>query len=59
MRVHASSRIRLQPGSHTLTAHAELIHFIVRNSTSSSEVVGTADSEAVTTTLSTTNPTAR
>jgi hypothetical protein len=59
MRVHASSRIRLQPGSHTLTAHAELMHFILRNSTSSSEVVGTADSEAVTTTLSTTNPTAR
>ena len=53
MRVHASSRIRLQPGRHTFTAHAELIHLIVRNSSISSNVAGTADSEAVTTTLST------
>jgi hypothetical protein len=59
MRVHASSRIRLQPGSGTLTAHAELIHFIARNSSSSSEVVGTADSEAVITTISAKDPAPR
>ena len=56
VRVHASSRVQLQPGTHTATAHAELLHILVRNSLSSSELVGTADSEAVTTTLSTANP---
>jgi hypothetical protein len=54
--VHASSRVQLQPGTHTATAHAELLHILVRNSSISSELVGTADSEAVTTTLSTANP---
>jgi len=56
VRVHASSRVQLQPGTHTATAHAELLHLVVRNSSISSELVGTADSEAVTTTLSTENP---
>jgi hypothetical protein len=56
VKVHASSRVQLQPGTHTATAHAELLHILVRNSSSSSELVGTADSEAVTTTLATANP---
>jgi hypothetical protein len=56
VKVHASSRVQLQPGTHTATAHAELLHILVRNSSISSELVGTADSEAVTTTLSTANP---
>ena len=59
VRVHAFSRVRLQPGRYTATAHAELIRLVVRNSSVSSKVVGTADSEAVTTTLSTTDRTAR
>lgn len=59
MRVHASSRVRLRPGSLTLTAHTELLHFIERNSSRSSEVVGTADSEAVITTISAKDPAAR
>jgi hypothetical protein len=55
VKVHASSRMQLQPGTHTAIAHAELLH-IVRDSSVSSEVVGTADSEAVTSTFSTANP---
>lgn len=54
LKVHASSRVQLQPGTHTATAHAELLH-IVRDSSASSELVGTADSEAVTITLSLAN----
>jgi hypothetical protein len=56
VRVHASSGARLQPGSHALTAHAELLHIITRGSSISSELAGTADAEAVTLTLSTTDP---
>jgi hypothetical protein len=41
--VHASSRVRLQGGTHSLTAHAELL----RLSHGSSELVGTADSHAI------------
>jgi hypothetical protein len=59
MKVHASSRVQLQPGTHTATAHAELLHLVARDSSISSEVVGTADSETVTTTLTATDPTAR
>jgi hypothetical protein len=55
VKVLASSRVQLQPGTHRATAHAELLHLVVRNSSISSELVGTADSEAVTTTLSTAN----
>ena len=55
VKVHASSRVQLQPGTHKATAHAELLHIVVRDSSISSELVGTADSEAVTTTLSTPN----
>jgi hypothetical protein len=53
VKVHASSRVELQPGTHTATAHAELLHIVVRDSSGSSDIVGTADSETVTTTLST------
>ncbi len=56
VKVHASSRVQLRPGTHTATAHAELLHILVRDSSASSELVGTADSEAVTTTLATANP---
>jgi hypothetical protein len=56
VKVHASSRVQLQPGTHTAIAHAELLHTLVRDSSVSSERVGTADSEAVTTTFSTANP---
>ena len=55
VKVHASSRVQLQPGTHKATAHAELLHIVVRDSSISSELVGTADSEAVTTTPSTPN----
>jgi hypothetical protein len=55
VKVLASSRVQLQPGTHRATAHAELLHLVVRNSSISSELVGTADSETVTTTLSTAN----
>ena len=54
MKVHASSRVQLQPGKHTATAHAELLHLVARDSSISSEVVGTADSETITATLSAT-----
>lgn len=53
--VHASSRIQLNPGSHSITAHAELLR--IMNGTS--RLVGTADSEAVTKTLSKSKPSPR
>jgi hypothetical protein len=53
--VHASSRIQLNPGSHSITAHAELLR--IMNGTS--RLVGTADSEAVTKTLSKPKPSPR
>lgn len=59
MKVHASSRVQLQPGTHTASAHAELLRLVAHDSSISSEVVGTADSETVTTTLTATGPTAR
>ena len=59
MKVHASSRVQLQPGTHTVTAHAELLRLVLRDSSASWEVVGTADSETITTTLSTPAPTPR
>jgi hypothetical protein len=59
MKVHASSRVQLQPGTHTATAHAELLHLVAHDSSTSSELVGTADSETVTATLSVTAPTPR
>jgi len=55
IRVHASSRVALQPGTDLLVAHAELL----RLSHGTSERIGTADSEAVTKTLSPVAPTAR
>ena len=59
MKVHASPRVQLQPGTYTATAHAELLHLAAHDSSVSSEVVGTADSETVTTTLTATDPTPR
>lgn len=59
LKVHASSRVQLQPGTYTATAHAELLHLVAHDSSVSSEVVATADSETVTTTLTATNPTPR
>ena len=59
MKVHASSRVQLHPGTHTATAHAELLHLVAHDSSISSELVGTADSETVTATLSATDPTPR
>jgi hypothetical protein len=59
MKVHASSRVQLQPGTYTATAHAELLHLVAHDSSISSEVVGTADSETITATLSATEPTPR
>lgn len=53
--VHASSRIQLNPGSHSITAHAELLR--IMNGTS--RLVGTADSEAVAKTLSKSKPSPR
>jgi hypothetical protein len=49
VRVHASSRVELRPGTDVLVAHAELL----RLSRGTSELIGTADSEAVTKMLST------
>jgi hypothetical protein len=43
IRVHASARVQLNPGTHSITAHTEL----TRISNGKSEIVGTADSEAV------------
>jgi len=54
IRVHGFSP-QLKPGTHSLTAHAEL----VRLSNGTSNRLGTADSDAVTKTLSTTSPTSR
>jgi len=54
IRVHASSP-QLKAGTHSFTAHAELGHM----SNGTNELIGTADSEAVTTTLSSTSPTSR
>ena len=54
IRVHASTP-QLKAGTHSFTAHAEL--GLMSNGTN--EGLGTADSEPVTTTLSTTSPTSR
>jgi hypothetical protein len=43
MRVHASTRFRLTPGRHSLTAHAELIKLVG----GTSELLGTAESVRV------------
>ena len=68
IRIHASSRVALQPGTHPITAHAELarltrilnVNSPARDTVNTTgEEVGTADSEAVTTTLSTPSPTSR
>jgi len=40
MRVHASTRFRLTPGTHSFTAHAELVELVG----GTSELLGTADS---------------
>jgi hypothetical protein len=55
IRVHASSRVGLQPGLDLLVAHAELL----RLSPGTWQAVGTADSEAVTKTLSPEVPVSR
>jgi hypothetical protein len=55
IRVHASARVQLNPGTHSITAHTEL----GRISNGNYELVGTADSEAVIKTLSASGPTAR
>jgi len=52
IRVHASSRVGLNPGTHSLTGHAELAR--VRHGTA--EIVGTSEAEPVTKALS--HPTA-
>jgi hypothetical protein len=54
-RVRASSRVHLSPGTHSITAHAE----IRRVSNGNYELAGTADSDATLQTLSTSGPTAR
>jgi hypothetical protein len=68
IRVRASSRVALEPGTHSITAHAELIRVAVNLNTSSparntvnetSEELGTADSEPVTRTFSAPSPTFR
>jgi len=53
IRVHAFSP-ELIAGAHTFTAHAEFAHI-----TNTTEVIGTADSDVVTTTLSTPSPKSR
>ena len=55
MRVRASSRVQLNSGLHSFTGHAELLQ--VLNGTS--ELIGTAEAEVVTETLSTPDPPAR
>jgi hypothetical protein len=55
VRVHASSRVGFRPGTDVLVAHAELL----RLSHGTSELIGTADSEAVTKMLSKNVSTAR
>jgi len=48
MLIRASSRVQLNPGRHSITAHAELLSI----SQGTSQVVGTADAETVAKTLS-------
>jgi hypothetical protein len=55
MRVHASSRVQLSSGTHSITAHAE----VRRISKGNYELVGTADSEAVLKTITASPATAR
>jgi hypothetical protein len=55
MRVHALSGVQLNPGTHSITAHAELL----RITNGKSELVGTADSEPVSKALSPSLRTAR
>jgi hypothetical protein len=55
IRVHASSRLQLNPGIHSITAHTELM--LISNG--KSEIVGTADSETVIKTLSALGPSDR
>jgi hypothetical protein len=55
LRIRASSRVHLKPGTHSFTAHAELGHL----TKGTSEIIGTADSDAMTRTLSTTGPNSR
>lgn len=52
MMVHASSRVQLNPGRHSITAHAEL----ERISNGAAELVGTADSETLRKTLTEVKP---
>jgi len=52
MLVHASSRVQLKPGSHSITAHAELL----TTSKATSQLVGTADAETVSKSLSKATP---
>jgi len=68
IRVRASSRVGMEPGTHSITAHAELLRVTVNLNTNSpahdtvnetSAEVGTADSEVVTTTLSAPSPSSR
>ena len=54
IRVHTSSPA-LDPGTYPLTAHAELIRLVLNSAGGSSELVGTADADAVTKTLPTTS----
>ena len=51
--------VQFKPGSQTITAHAELLRFITTSSSISSETVGTADAESVTTPLLTSDPATR
>lgn len=48
MLIHASSRVQLNPGRHSITAHAELLSI----SQGTSQLVGAADAETVAKTLS-------
>src|SRR5262249_17507450 len=54
MRVHASSRVRLNQGTNLFTGHAELLQV-----SNGSKLIGTADSAVITQTLSIPSPTAR
>lgn len=55
IRVHASTRFELKPGTHTFTAHAELLSL----SEGRSEALGTAESVTVEKKFSAAGPTAR
>jgi len=55
MRVHASSGVQLNSGTHSFTGHAELLQVLDGRS----ERIGTADADVVTETLSTPDPSAR